>query len=151
MTLVFYVNMIPASLTVPDEAVRGLFYKNRWIICVSDPMTMAVSRFRIPRALEKKAAEDMDMKRITHRDGKKFLAWLLAQEYVEVEYIDEHGRPSQRPAQRVVGPRPAMDRPGPTTSVPTVPKPPAPQVDLNPADKPHKLNHPLDRPSDLSF
>ena len=151
MTLVFYVKMIPASLTVPDEAARGLYFYNRWLLYVFDPRTVAISQFRIPRLVEKKACEDMDLRRLSHKDGKRFLEWLLRQEYVECEYVESDGRPSQRPVHRVVGPRPTMDRPAPTTSVPETIKPPAPPVDLNPADKPPKLNHPLDRPSDLSF
>jgi hypothetical protein len=152
MTLCWLTNMLPESLTVPDEAVRGLKFKSRWVLRVSDPETVALTAFKIPLALEKKAAEDLNTDRpLNYKDGKKFMEWLLKQEYLDVERMDGKGRPSQGPQRKVAGPRPAMDRPAPNLSTPAIPPPPQISQDLNPADAPVKLAHPMDRPADMSF
>jgi len=135
--------MLPESLTVPDEACRGLSYKNRWVLRVSDPETVALAAFRIPLETERKAAEDLNLDRqLNYRDGKKFMAWLLAQEYLDVERVAASGRPSQRKGQKVAGPRPNMDRPSPTTAQPQALKAETLAENLNPADAPHNLWHP---------
>jgi hypothetical protein len=97
------------------------------------------------------AADDLDMNRLSHTDGKKFLAWLLGREFVGCERVESDGRPSQFPERKVAGPRPNMDRPAPLITTPAIQQPPPAPVDLNPADAPQKLRHPMDRPADLSF
>lgn len=149
MTLYYVNRMIPCSLTVGEGAIRGLTCEGlTWTLHVSDPKTMGVSQFVLTRSLLKEV-KDAEINIGDPVVGTALLKWLLRREVVECEKLDSEGRPISR-LKGQPGPRPSMDLKR-TAQTPAPPKPPPAPVDQNPADKPHLLNHPADRPADLSM
>ena len=105
---------IEVSLTVPPEAVRGLYCGTTgWILYVTDPATMPVAWFRLrPETLREAALEihrDIPERAIPPlgpRDGAELLNWILAQRILLVEPVDPDGPPAMVPSFPGCGPKP---------------------------------------------
>ena len=102
------------SLTVPNEAVRGLrFEAGQWTLYVSDPEPMSVSKFRLGKDVLKLAADHFyrdfpPVKPLNPDQGEDLLRWLLAEKSVRVEMIASDGLPSMPTGFPRSGPAPIL-------------------------------------------
>jgi hypothetical protein len=113
MTLIYAFGKFPReSLTVPPEAVRGLRYKcPRWLLFVSEPETMSVTKFSIRDETLIAAAYYLQdhpkpgtEKPLKPEDGEAFLRWLLVQDFVRVDQVATEGVPAMFPSFSATGP-----------------------------------------------
>jgi hypothetical protein len=99
------------SLTVPNEAVRGLRgYNGSWKLYVSDPEPMSVSVFLLTKqTLEAAASAENSSHPFSVWQGKKVWDWLLHQSQVEVRLLAAAGMPSMFPSTKIAGPKPDLE------------------------------------------
>ena len=107
------------SLTVPNEAVRGMRFDNgQWILYVSDPEPMSVSKFKLTREVLMAAAEYLyrdfpPVTPLTAENGQDLLAWLLTEKSVRVELLVSEGLPAMFTGPKTTGPGPNLGMKGP--------------------------------------
>ncbi|MEI6394487.1 MAG: hypothetical protein WCT12_25695 [Verrucomicrobiota bacterium] len=127
MTLIFNISKDQnkpdiCSLTVQAEAIRGLrCIRNQWLLYVSDPEPMSVSRFKLlPETLED-VARDIEgnsapsgRSALTPENGRAVLEFVQSAPFIRVELVEFANSPAMVPSFPAAGPRPNMGMKSPS-------------------------------------